>query len=233
MARLPRFALPGHPQHVITRGNNRGIIFADDQDYYFFRDCLAKACIEHEVVIHAYVFMTNHVHFLMTPQTETGISKVMQSVGRRYVQYFNSTYRRSGTLWEGRYKAALVETERYLLTCYRYIELNPVRANMVKQPSDYRWSSYRCNAHGHNDKLVTPHPLYMGLAATDPDRYEAYRYLFRTHMDEDTLQEIRDATNKAWALGSERFHAEMEMLLNRQTRPIPRGGDRRSENWVD
>jgi putative transposase len=167
MARLPRYAVPGQPQHVIQRGNNRAVLFATAPDYQFFRDCLKTACEHHGCQIHAYVFMTNHVHLLMTPQTEDGIGKVMQSVGRRYVQYFNFTYGRTGTLWEGRYKATLIDTERYLLTCYRYIELNPVRAGLVAGPGEYPWSSYGANALGRYDPLVTLHGQYLGLG-TDP-----------------------------------------------------------------
>ena len=133
MARQPRFVLPGHPQHVIQRGNNRNVIFAEDADYCIYKDKLGEACERFRCRVHAYVLMTNHVHLLITPETEQGISKVMQSLGRQYVQYFNYRYQRTGTLWEGRYKASLLDTTQYLLTCYRYIELNPVRACMVEQ----------------------------------------------------------------------------------------------------
>ena len=141
MARHPRFVLPGHPQHVIQRGNNRNVIFAEDADYCIYMEKLGEACERFGCRIHAYVLMTNHVHLLITPETEQGISKAMQSLGRQYVQYFNYRYQRTGTLWEGRYKASLLDTTQYLLTCYRYIELNPVRACMVEQPAEYRWSS--------------------------------------------------------------------------------------------
>ena len=137
MARLPRYVLPGQPHHVIQRGNNRQIIFNVDGDYRFYLEKLNNACKKHNVDVHAYVLMTNHVHILMTPYTEIGLGKVMQSLGRYYVQYYNYTYKRTGTLWEGRYKATLLDTERYLFTCYRYIELNPVRAGLVEHPSQY------------------------------------------------------------------------------------------------
>jgi putative transposase len=231
MARLPRYVLPGHPQHVIQRGNNRNVIFASEEDYSFYRECLKKACSEHKVLVHAYVFMTNHVHLLMTPQTEYGLAKVMQSVGRRYVQYFNYAYRRTGTLWEGRYKATLIDTENYLLTCYRYIELNPVRANMVSLAEEYRWSSYHFNARGEFDELLTPHALYEALGRTPATRVSVYRALFKNHIDETTMMEIRNATNKAWVLGNDHFRNEIESLLNRQTHPSPKGGDRRSEKF--
>jgi len=154
MARLPRFIIPDQPQHVIVRGNNRDPIFFDDVDYQFYLEKLKQACEKHECDLHAYVLMTNHVHLLITPHTQHGLGKVMQMVGRYYVQYFNHSYQRTGTLWEGRYKATLIDSERYLLTCYRYIELNPVRAGMVEHAADYPWSSYRFNASGQENTLV-------------------------------------------------------------------------------
>ncbi|HJX18299.1 MAG TPA: transposase [Acidiferrobacterales bacterium] len=226
MARLPRYGLPGQPQHVIQRGNNRAVLFATDTDYQFFRDCLTDACTRHGCRVHAYVFMTNHVHLLMTPDHEDAIGKVMQSVGRRYVQYFNFTYQRTGTLWEGRYRATPIDTERYLLTCYRYIELNPIRAGIVDEPRNYRWSSHGCNAFGKADRLVTVHDQYAALGSTDSERQAAYRTLFRERLAEPTLDAIREATNKGWALGSDKFKEEIEGLLQRRTRPLPKGGVR-------
>ena len=136
MARLPRFILPGQPQHIIQRGNNRQDIFCSEDDYLYYLEKLIEAASKHQCDIHAYVLMTNHVHLLVTPHTEEGIGKMMQVLGRYYVQYFNHRYKRTGTLWEGRYKATLIDTEQYLLTCMRYIELNPVRAKeMVNHPS--------------------------------------------------------------------------------------------------
>ena len=228
MPRLPRFVLPGHPQHVIQRGNNRCPIFIAEEDYGCFRHHLLEACQRHQCLIHAYILMTNHVHMIMTPQKEDSIAKVLQSVGRRYVQYFNVTYQRTGTLWEGRYKATLIDTEQYLLTCYRYIELNPVRANMVPHPSEYPWSSYAANALGKKDPLVTPHALYQALGNLPHQRHAAYRALFQTHIDDKALEEIRQATQKGWVLGNDRFKDDIEHLLKRRTRPLPRGGDRRS-----
>ena len=231
MARLPRFIIPGQPQHVIQRGNNREPVFVAEDDYLFYRDKLVDACDTHKCEICAYVFMTNHVHLLITPQTDQGISKVMQMLGRYYVQYFNHTYQRTGTLWEGRYKGTLIDTERYLLTCYRYIELNPVRAGMVKHPSEYRWSSYGCNALGQKDSLVTPHELYRKLGKSPKDRKRRYRGLFKTQIHDKTLEEIREATNKAWVLGSNGFKEKMEPLLNRRPISTPKGGDRKSKGY--
>jgi len=172
--------------------------------------------------------MTNHIHLLLTPWREESIGIMMQSVGRRYVQYFNATYRRTGTLWEGRYKATLIDSEDYLFTCYRYIELNPVRANMVSHPGEYLWSSYYANALGRGDKLVKHHESYNALGKVPSERQEAYRRMFSAHMDEKTLEDIRQSTQKGWALGSEHFKSEVERLLQRRSRPLPRGGDRRS-----
>lgn len=229
MARLSRFVIVGQPQHVIQRGNNREVTFADDSDYLFYLEKLQAACEKNECDIHAYVFMTNHVHLLITPNIENGISKVMQSVRRCYVQYFNYTYKRTGTLWEGRYRATLIDSENYLLTCSRYIELNPVRANMVEHPSQYRWSSYYSNANGKEDKLLTPHLLYKRLGKSDNEIQMVYRNLFRASISEKTLEEIREASNKAWVLGDDRFKEQIERLIERQTMPKERGGDRKSE----
>lgn len=139
MARLPRYFMEGQPQHAIQRGNNRAPVFGAEDDYRFYLECLQEAAVRHGCAIHAYVLMTNHVHLLVTPETEGSLPKTLQSVGRRYVQYFNYTYGRTGTLWEGRYRATVIDSEHYLLTCMRYIELNPVRAGMVPQPEGYRW----------------------------------------------------------------------------------------------
>lgn len=232
MARLSRFVIPGHPQHVIVRGNNREVIFYTDDDHRFYLDKLQQACEKHRCDLHAYVLMTNHVHLLITPHTEQGIAKVMQMLGRYYVQYFNYTYDRTGTLWEGRYRATLIDSERYLLTCYRYIELNPVRAEgMAKHPSDYPWSSYHYNALGTEDGCITPHGEYLALGKRTGDRQEAYRALLKSHLAERTLSEIREATNKAWVLGSSHFEEQIERQLNRRAIPLAKGGDRKSKKF--
>ena len=233
MARLPRFVIPGQPQHVIVRGNNREPIFYAEEDYRFYLEKLQQACEKHQCDLHAYVLMTNHVHLLITPHTEDGISKSLQMLGRYYVQYFNHTYQRTGTLWEGRYKATLIDSERYLLTCYRYIELNPVRAEgMVDHPSEYPWSSYRYNAVGESDPLVVPHPEYIKLGKTPEERQGAYRALFKARIAEKTLTEIRESTNKAWVLGSSHFKDKIERQLMRPVSPRQRGGDRKSESYL-
>lgn len=232
MARLPRFVITGQPQHVIQRGNNRQNIFRTDEDYQFYLEKLSDACKKHQCDIHAYVLMTNHVHLLVTPHVQDGISKMMQMVGRYYVQYFNYCYKRTGTLWEGRYKATLIDSEHYLLTCMRYIELNPVRAqNMAKHPADYTWSSYGFNALGEEDALVTPRLEYKRLGATAKARQTAYRQLFRAQLSESVLSDLRDATNKAWVLGSEAFKAKISKQVDRAVESSGHGGDRKSEEY--
>ena len=223
MARLPRYFVEGQPQHIIQRGNNREPIFAGKADYSFYLDCLQEAAKRHGCAIHAYVLMTNHVHLLATPETEHSLPKILQSVGRRYVQYFNYTYRRTGTLWEGRYKATLIDSEHYMLTCMRYIELNPVRASMVDHPGDYPWSSYQYNARGDENPVVTAHSLYRRLDRSTDTRRSAYRQLFRAHIAKDDIDAIREATNKAWVLGNDRFREKIEALSGRRTTQQTRG----------
>ena len=231
MARLPRFNIVGQAQHVIIRGNNREPIFYSDEDYLFYLEKLQQACVKHECELHAYVLMTNHVHLLITPNKTDGISKAMQMIGRYYVQYFNHTYQRTGTLWEGRYKATLIDSDVYALTCYRYIELNPVRAKMVDHPAEYPWSSYRCNALGDGCNVITPHRLYFALGGNDEQKQEAYRGLFSSTIDDRTLDVIRRSTNKAWVLGSESFNQKIQKQLNRPVLPSTRGGDRKSKRF--
>ncbi len=232
MARQPRFVLPGQPQHVIQRGNNRQNIFLADSDYDFYLEKLGDAADKHQCDIHAYVLMTNHVHLLVTPHLESSIGKMVQMVGRYYVQYFNYCYRRTGTLWEGRYKASLIDSERYLLTCMRYIELNPVRAtNMVDHPSDYQWSSYAYNAVGAENDLLTPHPEYRNLGKTDVERQSAYRHLFRAQIPNRALEEIREAINRSNALGSDQYIREIEKRLKRPAKTGQHGGDRKSAEF--
>lgn len=223
LARLPRYAAPGMPQHVIQRGNNRSVMFAAPTDYRFLYDCLREACDKHGCHVHAYVFMTNHVHLLLTPSTSDAVSRVMQTVGRRYVRHFNDSYRRTGSLWEGRFRATLVDTEQYLLACHRYIELNPVRGGLTALPGDYFWSSYRSTAFGTFDSLVTPHERYLALGPDAGRRQAAHRVLVDDGVAESTLAEIRGATNGGWALGSKRFREEIAALLGRRTQAATRG----------
>ena len=223
MARLPRLCLPGIPQHIIQRGTNRQACFASEEDFAAYAYWLAEYSQKYHVAIHGWVFMTNHVHLLATPSCENGLSKMMQSLRRHYVRYFNHTYQRSGTLWEGRFKSCVVNADEYLLICQRYIELNPVRAGMVCAPEEYKWSSYRSNGLGLAAKLWTPHEYYVSLAANVEDRTAAYRALFSAHIDGSMLNRIRDASNKGLALGNDRFKQEIEALSGRRVTALKRG----------
>jgi len=226
MARKPRFNLVGVPQHVIQRGNNREPCFFAEADYPRYLADLREALARHACRVHAYVLMTNHVHLLMTPMTGHGVSHVMQDLGRAYVRYINQSYRRTGTLWEGRYKASLIDSEAYLLVCMRYLELNPVRAAMVRHPSEYRWSSYPHNAYGRPDRTIDAHPLYSALGADAPARQYVYRELFRTHLEAGMVHAIRDSTNQELVLGRDDFKDRIEQMIARQTRPGKSGRPR-------
>jgi putative transposase len=231
MARLPRFILPGYPQHVIQRGNNRQPILRDEEDYWFLWGKLRDAAHKFQCDIHAYTLMPNHFHLILTPWQKEGIGKLMQYTGRYYVQHVNTRYGRTGTLWEGRYRATLFDPATYLLPASRYVELNAVRAQLVTSADDYDWSSYAANALGAEDELVTPHALFRQLGRGQKAQREAYRKGFDGQLDELLVQRIRDATNKAWVLGDERFCQEIEGKLNRRALPRPRGGDRRSDAY--
>ncbi|MEO7623026.1 MAG: transposase [Gallionella sp.] len=205
MPRRPRIKLADVPQHVVQRGINREPCFFAEEDYHFYLHWLQKSAADWHCAIHSYVLMTNHVHLLVTADRPDGIAKLMQSIGRRYVQYINRSYRRTGSLWEGRYKSSLVQAETYLLSCMRYIELNPVRANMVNDPAQYRWSSYQHNGLGQADGRIAPHLLYLELGKEQDERLAAYRALFRSELDEAALTDIRLALAQGQPLGSERF----------------------------
>jgi putative transposase len=212
MPRRPRVHLDNIPLHIVQRGHNREPCFFAEEDYQSYLHWLGEALIEAECVLHAYVLMTNHVHLLLTPTKAEMVPKLLISLGRRYVQYINRTYRRTGTLWDSRYKSSLVQAETYLLTCQRYIELNPVRAAMVEDPAHYRWSSYRANGLGQPDSLLTSHGLYLALGSNEQDRQAAYRALFRAHLDRDAIDDIRLALNQNQPLGNERFYARIEQM---------------------
>jgi len=216
--RKPRFNLVGIPQHIIQRGNNRESCFISKQDYLRYLHDLKESAQKHDCRIHAYVLMTNHVHLLVTPMTDNGISHMMQALGRRYVYYFNKNYERTGTLWEGRYKSSLIDSDEYLLTCMRYIELNPVRSNKSKNPDDYPWSSYSVNGLGDKSMLIEPHPLYLDLGKQAKERLSAYRKLFSRPLADAVLHDIRDSLNQELVLGRSSFKDKIEELTQRQTR---------------
>jgi putative transposase len=226
MARLPRSKAAGYPHHVIQRGNNRQAIFADPIDYQRYLSLLQEISAAHSVAVHAYVLMTNHVHLLVTPENEGGLSRFMQALGRRYVRWFNDRHQRTGTLWEGRFRSTVIAADRYLLACMRYIELNPVRAGLSATPAEYRWSS---NAHHLGravDPLITDHALFWALGNTPFERQSAYLQLFELAVPDDQLSELRRATNRGWALttvdGSAGTHASSSQFAA----PRPRGRPR-------
>jgi putative transposase len=220
MPRQCRYFIPNIPQHVITRGVDRQAVFFREQDYALYLNALQDAAATNECLIHAYVLMANHVHLLVTPGRERSLPLMMQAMERNYVQRLNVRYGRTGTLWEGRYKASLVQHRIYLLTCQRYIELNPVRARMVAAPGDYPYSSYAHNAGGFDDVLLTPHPCYLDLGADPSARQQVYRGLFHELLDEEMLVRIRKNTNACGVIGDNRFKVQIEATLGR---PVPTG----------
>jgi putative transposase len=191
--------------HLVQRGINREPCFFAEEDYHCYLHWLQKSAADWHCAIHAYVLMTNHVHLLITAERPDGPARLMQSLGRRYVQYINRAYRRSGSLWEGRYKSSAVQAEAYLFTCMRYIELNPVRAGMVSDPAHYRWSSYRYNGLGQADERLVAHPLYQSLGHNAEERRASYRALFRSELDDDAIDDIRLALAQNQPLGDDRF----------------------------
>lgn len=233
MPRRARLSVAGIPWHIIQRGNNRSVCFHAEEDYRRYLDDLAEQAKRFGCAIHAYVLMTNHVHLLLTPEKADSAALMMKHLGQRYVQYINRTYRRSGTLWEGRFRSCLTQSEDYVLACYRYIELNPVRAGMVRHPRDYRWSSFHANGDGRRDALITPDEQYLRLAHHEEARREAYRALFKAHMEPGLIDSIRSATNGNTVLGNERFAKEIARMLKRRVtrgkagRPFKDGNDER------
>ena len=220
MARLSRLTLPGHPHHVIQRGNNRQAIFVSAADYQTMLDLLEENASKFNVAIHAYVLMGNHFHLLATPETANGLPQMMQAVGRRYVRYFNDSQKRTGTLWEGRYRSTLIQTEPYLLACMAYIDLNPVRADMVVQAKDYPWSSHAHYVGGRIDKLITPHALFWSLGNTPFAREAAYADLVQAGISVAQQQALTDSALRGWALGGPEF---VENLQKKTTRRVSKG----------
>ena len=230
MPRRARLSVAGVPWHIIQRGNNRAVCFHAETDYRRYLDDLAEQSRRFGCTIHAYVLMTNHVHLLLTPAKADSAGLMMKHLGQRYVQYVNRVYRRSGTLWEGRFRSCLTQSEDYVLACYRYIELNPVRAGMVRHPRDYRWSSFHANGDGKQDAMVVPHEQYLGLARNAQARQEAYRALFKAHLDPEVIERIRSATNGNVVLGSKRFEEQIAKILKRR---VTRGKAGRPKRTAD
>lgn len=229
MPRPPRIDLPGIPQHVVQRGNDRQPCFFTEADYLCYRTLLREAALREGCVVHAYVLMTNHVHLLLTPQQPHAVSRTLQSLGRRYVRYINDRYHRSGTLWEGRHKACLVDRGDYLMHCHRYIELNPLRAAMVANPREYRWSSHHVLAYGDADPLVHPHPAYLALATDPATRQRLYREMVMTAVNPDDIDAIRRHLQRQHAYGSDRFRQAIEAQLGRSVGPQKIGRPKKIE----
>jgi len=227
MPRAPRITVPGYPHHIIQRGNNRQPIFLKLQDYQFYLECLLDAKEQTQCRIYAYCLMRNHVHFLVEPSDPEGISRLLQSVGRRYVQYFNHRNGRTGTLWEGRFKSSLVGLENYLQACCRYIELNPVRARIVTRPRDYRWSSYFYHAEGREDSLLDENPWYLGLGNSPSQRQKHYRHIIAARTTEDELAFIRTNIQRGGVTAGKSFVQSLSRRLGQQLRLRPRGRPRK------
>lgn len=219
MPRRPRIIIPGVPLHLIQRGNNRQPCFYTDEDYYLYLEWLQEYSGATGCSVHAYVLMTNHVHLLLTPVDANSAGMLMKRLGQHYVQYINRTYQRSGTLWEGRFRSCLTQQEEYLLTCQRYIELNPVRADIVAHPGEYRWSNYACNGQGERSDLLSPHSVYLRLGQSSTARQAAYRELFRYELEPGVVDQIRQAINGNFALGNSRFKEEITSVLGRRVTP--------------
>lgn len=216
MPRRPRLVAPEIPLHIIQRGNNRQVCFCIDSDYRVYLALLQRGAVRHGCLIHAYVLMTNHVHLLITPRDTDSPGAMMKAAGERYVRYFNKRYNRTGTLWDGRFRSCLVQNDAYLLVCHRYIELNPVRAGMVRDPSLYAWSSHHRNAYNQPDPLVTPHPIFSQLGTDEATRAHAYRELFADQLSHEQLGRIRDATNCNYSFCNTSFAESMAEALGKQ-----------------
>lgn len=226
MPRRPRVHIDGVPLHIVQRGHNRQPCFFGEEDYHTYLHWLGEALRKEHCALHAYALMTNHVHLLLTPKDARAVPRLIIALGRRYVQYINTTYRRTGTLWDSRYKSSLIQAETYLLLCQRYIELNPVRASMVDDPAHYRWTSYRSNALGQASAILTPHPLYQALGANNEERQTTYRALFRSQLDGEAISDIRLALTQSQPLGNERFYRHIEQLTGQRRESKPRGRPR-------
>ena len=222
MARQPRFKIAGVTQFITQRGNNKQAVFFSEQDYQYYLSILDEATIQEECQVHAFVLMANHIHILVTPNTSNGISQLMKTIGQRYVSYINKVEKRSGTLWDGRYKASLVESGHYLIACMRYIETEPVRLAMVKIPKNYRFSSYKANAQGEKVGVkITPHQSYNTLVPWSIDKsneetQQKYKQLLRERQDKEELQTIHKAINSNLVFGNKQFR---ESIMSNGVRP--------------
>lgn len=228
MPRQPRLVVPEYPHHVILRGNNKSAIFYNDTNRRFFIECLKETKEKTKSTIYAYCLMINHVHLLIVPSTEKSLGNMIQSLGRRYVQYINKLHKRTGTLWEGRFKSSLVSKDEYLLTCSRYVELNPVRAKMVKHPKDFPWSSYNFKAEGKQDELLDNDPVYMGLGKTPKERQTNYKEWIERSVPDEELSLIRNTTHKGGIFGNKEFSEEIAKLVGKDVVLRSRGRPKKS-----
>ncbi len=229
MPRRARMYIPGFPYHIVQRGNNRDACFIEPANYQFYLDLWQKKSKRYAVAVQAYWLMTNHTHFLITPTTETSISNITKVVGSRYALYINRCYGRSGTLWEGRHRPSLVQSERYLLACYRYIEMIPVRASMLARPEEYQWSSYGVNGWGDSSWLQ-PHQEYLNLGATTKARCHAYRELCVNDVNQKDLQLIRKAAYYCQPIGNDRFRIQINEKYDLKPGQMRGGRPRKNNN---
>ena len=233
MARLPRIVIPNQPLHIMHRGNDRQDIFKSEEDMIRIKEDIELSLVKSNCSLHAYVIMTNHLHLLITPEDKGQLALFMQSMANRYVRYFNAQHQRTGTIWEGRYKSCLVDSEHYLFSLYKYIEMNPIKAGMVNDIADYPWSSYRHNALGQEDSLITAHQLFTDLGHDVESRCKSYQQLFSQHNSAEEEKKITEATKRGEVYGSNGFHCKVGDLISRATRLGTHGGDRKSESYKD
>jgi putative transposase len=233
MARLPRLIAPHQPHHIVQSGNNRQLIFHEAGDYIAFLGWLREAARQFKVALHAYVLLPQSLHLLASPSDSTGLSRMMQWVGRHYVPYFNTRYQRSGTLWQGRFKATVMDPDQYLLLSSRFIELYPAREGLVTNPAEYPWSSCAHHVGTRSDPLITDHPRYWALGNTPFDRELAYRAMLEQGLPTDQVRLLEDAVEKGWPLGSEQFRAALAKQVKRRVNPARRGRPRRIGTGVD
>lgn len=223
MVRVSRIVVPNQPHHIIQRGNDRQPIFCDEEDCRVFLQWLREASRQFKVSIHAYVLMGNHLHLLATPVDNTGLARMMQWIGRYYVPYFNRKYSRAGTLWQGRFKTSIIDSEQYFLKCSRYIEMNPVRAGLVGHPSAYQWSSYAHHVGDRADPLISDHMLYWAMGNTPFEREAAYREFLAQAIPQEEIDGLSQSVLRGRTLGSEQFKIMLEKRTNRRMRPAQRG----------
>ncbi|ARU58815.1 transposase [Oleiphilus messinensis] len=223
MARKPRFNLTDYPQYIMQRGHNRLPCFFDQQDYEMFLESLEKAATQYQCEIHAYALLKTEAHIIVTPRVQGGVSQMMQSLGRRYVQYMNHRYHRSGTLWEGRYKSSLIDSSAYMITCTRYIESLPVDMGLSDSEATYPWSSYQTHAGGQSNPVLKPHEMYNELGEDEGQRCEVYRELFGFELDPGIKKHIVETLNLEMVLGGDRFKHQIQLMVDRPVRPKKRG----------